>query len=343
MTGIHLDHCEEILPRGAAREEWLRVRRQGIGGSDCSAVMGMNRFESPYTVWEDKTGRAPEVDETERMLWGNLLEPIIREEAMRRLGLIFTLPGTLRSLKWPWQQANLDGLASDGGIIECKNTGQWMAPDWDGQVPDHAELQCQHNMSVTGATHAWVAGLVGGCRLHVGRVDRDDDLIALIRDEEQRLWYEHILADVPPMLDPSEVTRVALMRRFGVEDRAVELENIDQPGEQLRVVQLAEEWAAGCAQEKAGIAAKRRAENEFRLLMGGANRATLGGKTIARITGGTWASKKFEKAEPQIAALYRKKVDVIDSAALRAEDPETWGRFQSQVFKAFPLAIDKEG
>src|SRR5579859_840052 len=182
------DHCVEVLPRDADRGEWLQMRRQGIGGSDCSAVMGMSKYASPYTVWEDKTGRAPAVEENEQMRWGTLLEEPIRQEAMRRLGLDYTLPGMLRSLEFPWLQANLDGLASDGGIYEGKNTGQYLAADWDGQVPDHAELQCQHDMATCGATHAWVAGLIGGNRLAIARVDRDDALIALIVAHERKLW-----------------------------------------------------------------------------------------------------------------------------------------------------------
>lgn len=338
MTAAYLDHCVEVLARDADRDEWLRVRRQGIGGSDCSAVMGMiPNYGSPYTVWEDKTGRAPAVDETEIMLWGNLLEPVIRAEAMRRLGLTFTLPGTLRSLARPWQQANLDGWASDDGVIECKNTGQWMAPDWDGQVPDHAELQCQHNMAVTGATHAWVAGLVGGNRLRVEWVDRDDDLIELINAEEDRLWHEHILTDTPPPADPSDATTAALRRRWPVEDRPLELDSASDYALAAQALDLNADWHIGNEQEKAGKAAKKRAENASRLLMQGANRLVVDGETVARIQGGTWASKRFEDNEPETAALFKKKVEIVDSAALRAEDPEMWAKYQAQVFKAVSL------
>ncbi|MRH86040.1 hypothetical protein GFY24_00925 [Nocardia sp. SYP-A9097] len=340
----YLDHCAEVLPRDAVRAEWLRVRRQGVGGSDCSAVMGMaGKYGSPYTVWEDKTCRAPEIDESEAMLWGNLLEPVIRAEAMHRLGLTFTLPGMLRSLENPWQQTNLDGYASDGGIIECKNTGQWMAADWDGQVPDHAELQCQHNMAVTGAPHAWVAGLVGGNRLKIARVERDEDLIADIIAEESRLWHEHVLTDTPPPADPSEATKAALMRRFGLDDRTIALDDLDDSAELLRALGLAEQWQAAHAQEAAGKGARLRAESALRLIMGGANRATVAGKTIAKITGGGWAPKQFETAHPDIAALYRKKIDVLDSHALRKERPELWRKFQSQVFRAVPYISDTEG
>ncbi|WP_405137477.1 YqaJ viral recombinase family protein [Nocardia sp. NBC_01388] len=338
------DHCVEVLPYGAGRSEWLRVRREGLGGSDCAAVMGMRGpYASPYTVWEDKTGRGPEVDETENMLWGNLLEPVIRAEAMRRLGLTFTLPGTLRSLEHPWQQTNLDGFASDGGIIECKNTGQWMAADWDGQVPDPAELQCQHNMAVSGATHAWVAGLVGGNRLKTVRVERDDGLISDIIAEEHRLWHRHVLTDIPPPMDPSDATRDALMRRFALEDRVIALDDLDDDTVLLRALELAEQWQSARAREAAGKSARVQAEAELRLMMAGANRVTVAGETIARITGGGWAPKRFEDAEPQIAALYRKKVDLLDSAGLRKDHPDLWRKYQSQVFKAMPYISDTEG
>ncbi|MFI7527532.1 YqaJ viral recombinase family protein [Nocardia salmonicida] len=329
------DHCDEVLPYGAPREEWLRVRRLGLGGSDCSAVMGManERYASPYTVWEDKTGRAPEVDESEPMRWGNLLEPVIRAEAMERLGLTYAMLGTLRSRERPWQQANLDGFASDGGIIECKNTGLWQAKDWAGQIPDHAELQCQHNMAASGATHAWACGLIGGNRLAIARVERDDELIETINAEEDRLWHEHILTDTPPPMDPSEATTVALRRRFGIEDRPVELAD-DQVAAALAIT---EQWQISREQERDAKAAKNQAENELRLMLAGANRLTVGGETIAKFTGGTWAPKKFEEGEPELAALYRHKVEAIDSKALRKDKPEVWGRYQSQRITVYPL------
>ena len=267
------------------------------------------------------------------MKWGNLLEPVIRAEAMARLGLTYTMLGTLRSLERPWQQANLDGLASDGGIIECKNTGSWMAGDWTEQIPDHAELQIQDNMAVSGASHGYACGLVGGNHLVIARVDRDDALIELINDEEYRLWHEHILTDTPPPMDPSEATRAALVRRFGLEDRAVEFE-----GEQaLAAIAAAEARDVYREQEREVAAMKRQAENELRLLLAGANRGTVDGHTIVKLTGGTWAPKKFEEAEPEMAALYRQKVDVVDSKALRAAEPEVWSRYQAQVIKTYPL------
>ena len=41
--------------RNMSRAEWLAARKAGIGGSDAAAIIGLNPFSSPLTVWADKT------------------------------------------------------------------------------------------------------------------------------------------------------------------------------------------------------------------------------------------------------------------------------------------------
>lgn len=40
---------------GLDHEEWLRYRKNGIGGSDAGAVCGLNPYSSPMKVYYDKT------------------------------------------------------------------------------------------------------------------------------------------------------------------------------------------------------------------------------------------------------------------------------------------------
>ena len=45
------------------REEWLTLRKQGIGGSDAGAVCGLNPYVSPMDVYMDKSTEViPEQD-----------------------------------------------------------------------------------------------------------------------------------------------------------------------------------------------------------------------------------------------------------------------------------------
>lgn len=40
-----------------SQAEWLEVRRQGIGSSDCAAACGLNPYMSMLELWMIKTGR----------------------------------------------------------------------------------------------------------------------------------------------------------------------------------------------------------------------------------------------------------------------------------------------
>ena len=41
------------------RDEWLKLRKEGIGGSDAGAICGLNPYASPMSVYQDKT--SPEI------------------------------------------------------------------------------------------------------------------------------------------------------------------------------------------------------------------------------------------------------------------------------------------
>ncbi len=39
------------------REDWLQIRKQGIGSSDAAAAVGLNPYKSQLELWLEKTGR----------------------------------------------------------------------------------------------------------------------------------------------------------------------------------------------------------------------------------------------------------------------------------------------
>jgi putative phage-type endonuclease len=66
-----------------SRDEWLTVRKGGIGSSDAAAAVGLNPYQSQLELWLIKTGRDTDLpkpdpnDESSPMYWGTLLEPIV--------------------------------------------------------------------------------------------------------------------------------------------------------------------------------------------------------------------------------------------------------------------------
>lgn len=101
-----------------SRAEWLAQRRTGIGGSDVAAILGLSPWRTPYQVWEDKTGRSDDQEETPALYWGRLLEDPIRQAYADRTGLTVTKPDRMfTSEAHPFMLANLDGIASDLSLI----------------------------------------------------------------------------------------------------------------------------------------------------------------------------------------------------------------------------------
>ena len=193
-----------LLPADAPRHEWLTARRQGIGGSDASTIAGVG-YGSLFELWLDKTGRLPDEPETPAMRFGRLAEPLLRDAFTAETGIDVRRVGLLQSKARPWQQVSLDGLTSDGGILEMKTAGWRLAGDWaDGQTADHAEVQIQHALAVTGRSHGWAIALIER-EFHVRRVERDDALIATLTEMERAFWQECVLADVEPALTAADL------------------------------------------------------------------------------------------------------------------------------------------
>ena len=74
------------------REDWLAVRKGGIGSSDAAAAVGLNPYKSQLELWLEKTGRdgsLPKLDphdEESPAYWGNILEPIVAAHYTKRSG-----------------------------------------------------------------------------------------------------------------------------------------------------------------------------------------------------------------------------------------------------------------
>ena len=60
---------------------WLKGRMNGIGGSDASAIVGMNPYKSNIDLFEEKIGRRIPDDMSDKpcVIYGKLAEAPIRK------------------------------------------------------------------------------------------------------------------------------------------------------------------------------------------------------------------------------------------------------------------------
>src|SRR5690606_16037525 len=202
-----------------SRDEWLEVRKHGIGSSDAAAAVGLNPYKSQLQLWMEKTGRDADLpqpdpdDTTSPVYWGTLLEPIVAASYTKQTGRrVRKVNAVLQHPERPWMLANIDREvigAGDVQILECKTAGEFGARLWKDGVPEYVQLQVQHQLAVTGKHAADVAVLICGQQLQVHRIQRDDDLIAKLMMLQERCWH-YVTSDTPPPVDGSDSAATAL-------------------------------------------------------------------------------------------------------------------------------------
>ena len=220
-TGRSRPALRLISTKELPREDWLQIRKQGIGSSDAAAAVGLNPYKSQLELWLEKTGRDTSLpkldpqDEESPAYWGNVLEPIVAwhyskrsGNRVRRINAVLQHPNSELS----WMLANIDREvvgADDVQILECKTAGINGARLWKEGVPEYVELQVMHQLAVTGKQAADVAVLLGGQHLEIHRIERDEQMIARLIELERKFW-SYVETDTPPPADGSASAEAAL-------------------------------------------------------------------------------------------------------------------------------------
>jgi putative phage-type endonuclease len=249
------------------RERWLELRRQGIGGSDVAAICGVSAYASALKVWLEKLGQLPEQEDNERMFWGRMMEPLVADVLAERTEVrLHKVPMMLAHREHPWMLASLDRLADcdvhGAGIGEIKTGGYFTGPDWaDDQIPDPYKLQGLHYMAVTGLPYVLFGALIGGQRLEVRWLYRDDELIAHLLTIEAEFW-QMVEEQTPPPPDGSKATTDLLAHLWDVQ--AGLIRTMD-PAEVAPLVAQHHAWSAMArhAEER-----QREVDNRLRWMLG---------------------------------------------------------------------------
>lgn len=340
--------AEQVLPPDAPRAVWLAERRKSIGGSDASTLVKLNPYGSPMQLWLDKTGQLPPLTITSAIEWGVLLEPVVREWVAKTYKLQIVRAGMFRRPGHPRVHANPDGIQidPDTGLpvagIEIKTTSWRQAHEWaDGQCPDHAELQAQLCMFVTGLRRWWIVGLIDGRDPQVRMLHADDELGAMLADEAAKFYRVHIDPMAPPALDDSEATNDAIRAALSqpVDGKAVALTP--------KLAGLFRVWVEAGDRVRAAKAAEREADSALRMALGDAavivdNPALPadlepkeGGRTVyaTAINNGTFAPSRFVEAEPEMAEEFTIDRPGLDVSALKTKRPDTYRAHCARVIR----------
>lgn len=186
------------------RCEWLKERKKGIGGSDISVIMGVNKWRSKLDLYLDKTSDTTNEIDSEIVYWGNVLEPVVANEFMKRTGKAVVESHEIHRHKdYDFFCATVDRLLIDeDAILECKTTSVFNDRLWqDEQIPDSYILQCQWYMYVLDKPKAYIACLIGGQKFVYKELFRNNDLIEIMKHAALGFWKNNVLKNIPPDID----------------------------------------------------------------------------------------------------------------------------------------------
>lgn len=173
-----------IPTRDMTKEEWLRFRFGGIGASEVSTVMGLNRWKSSIALFYEKLGEVvfdvhslaaflgKEREEFLGAMW-EAWDPRVKDDLLiptmianyqngvavrrcKRINAYCTNPD------YPWLFASLDFEINkhwnkDNGALECKEISGYEADKWVGGMPPGYVVQVNTQMGVCEYSYAEVA------------------------------------------------------------------------------------------------------------------------------------------------------------------------------------------
>lgn len=202
-----------------SHEEWLILRKKSIGGSDAGAVLGMNQWASPITVYLDKTGMSKDKETSEAMRQGTDLEDYVARRFMEKTGKKVRKDNFMYSHDdYDFITANIDReVIGENAGLECKTITVFNDYDFEnGEVPAHYYAQCQHYMAVKGYEKMYLAVLVHSRDFLVIPVERNEEFIKDMIEKEIEFWNDFVLPKKMPAPDGSEATDEALKELWPV-------------------------------------------------------------------------------------------------------------------------------
>lgn len=285
--------------------EWLKHRQAGIGGSDASCIAGLNPWKSAIQLYMDKKEENPQEQKSLRMELGNRLEGLVAELFTEATGLkVRNVNGILKNDKYPFALANIDrAIVGEKAFLECKTTNSYALKDWEEGVPAHYEIQCLHYMAITGATHCYIAALIGNSDFIWHKIERDQETIDYLMQIERDFWENNIEKDVVPMPDGSDAYSEYLKKKYDKSNgQVIELHLLENGVNKLN------RYDEIVTDIKALESEKKLIEQEIQLYMEEFEVAKIGDRKVTwkSSSRNTIDSKKLKAEMPDIAQQYMK-------------------------------------
>lgn len=295
--------------RPKSREEWLDIRKSGIGSSEVATIVGLNPWETPYQLWRRKKGIDPPKAENAAMRNGHHLEDAVskmwNDATGREIIKRSAIDWIIRDNDRPYLQVSPDRTYWLGesrspeakGILEIKTTR--MKVDTD-TIPKYWFTQLQYQLGVAGYTQGSLGWLSAGQGFDFGYQDFkfNPDFYAWLIDEVSRFWTDSIEGNQ----EPQAVSVQDVLLRYNRHTAGKMVECSDEVFEAYQSLKGLRKEIKELEEREATL------EDRIKMAFEDAEALTYGGDTIA-----TWKAPKaspkfdakaFQAAYPDLVAQF---------------------------------------
>jgi len=186
------------------KQDWLRERKNYLGGTDLAAICGLNPYRTALDVYLDKTSDDISEETNAAMRWGNLLEDVVARAYSEDTGYDVEIePNTIYHPEYKFLGANIDRWADNKRrILECKTASFLKAKEWGDlgtdQIPESYLIQNATYSAVCNVPVVDTAVLIGGQDFRIYTYNRNKDLEDKIIKIGVNFWHNHIEKRIPP-------------------------------------------------------------------------------------------------------------------------------------------------
>jgi putative phage-type endonuclease len=166
-------------------------RRLFIGGSDIAGVMGLSRWQTPWQVWSEKTGKVEPEPDNEFTEMGRELEDTVARLFTKRTGKkVRRAPKRYVHPEYDYLACQVDRIVEgEDELVECKTCSAWKEKEWhDEEIPAEYILQVQFQLGLTGRSKGYLAVLIGGNKFIWKELAFDQELFDRMVEQAQKFW-----------------------------------------------------------------------------------------------------------------------------------------------------------
>jgi putative phage-type endonuclease len=190
------------------KQEWLKERKNYLGGTDLAAICGLNPYRTALDVYLDKTSDDISEETNAAMRWGTLLEDVVAKEYAQVTGYDIEIePNTIYHPEHKFLGANIDRwvdrwVNNGTHILECKTAGFTKAKEWGDsgtdQIPESYLVQVAYYAAICDVPKVDIAVLIGGQDFRIYTYNKNKDLEDKIIKIGVNFWNNHIEKRIPP-------------------------------------------------------------------------------------------------------------------------------------------------